>query len=450
MGLSSIRAHINVPLLFAALLCLALILRIELWTPMQSDDYTYTLKGISFEATLNHYMNWSGRFVADFLSSAVLGVNNHTFSATFNAFAFLALIATIWWLPRFGERSNSPKGSLVFLIIFFSYWLGNPRLGETSFWIVGSANYMWTNVLQVLFLGLFLREANAAVPPSSLRVGPVLALAVIAGWTNENTSVTTLALITAYAAHNFRHGQRNWRLWLYIFAFAIGTLLLIIAPGNAKRLVYFREWTDLTLLQQLQIHFEHRISTAMGRIWPAIAVLLALACTRPNLSKAGKWYVAVFASAALFSLLVFIGAPAMPRRSLNGTLVYVLIAVSFLLTEWDGKSLYSRRALRVTVVVIAASFLLSYVLIYKSYRDIAVQTAIREQIIQEAIARGDAHIDVPAFHYGLLLRSGSDRFDDYFDYGSIPRYYHSSARFTEFPVRGHYASIEEAFAQRQQ
>lgn len=440
--------HVKLPLLLSTLFCFALVLRIELWTPMHSDDYTYTLKGISFDATLNHYMNWSGRFVADFLSSAVLGVNNHTFSTTFNAFAFVALMTTIWWLPRFGEKSNAPNGTLAFLLIFCTYWLGNPRLGETSFWIVGSANYMWTNVLHFFFVGLFLREASASVPRSFLRVCATLALATIAGWTNENTSVTTLALMTLYTAYDFYRGQRNWKLLLYVAGFAVGTLLLILAPGNAKRLVHFPEWTDLTLLQQIQMHLEHRMSTAMGRIWPAIAVLLALACMRPNLSKAGQWYVSLFAGAAFISLLAFVAAPALPRRSLNGTLVYLLAAISFLLTYWNAKSSNSRLALRLAAVVIAASFTLSYVLIYRSYRDIAVQTAIREQIIQEAIARGDAHIDVPAFHFGPLLRSASDRFDDYFDYGSIPRYYRTSATFSEYPVRGHYDSIEKARAQR--
>ncbi len=50
---------------------------IEFMTPYHSDDYAYSQMGLSFKNHLNHYLSWSGRFVADYISSILLFLNSH-------------------------------------------------------------------------------------------------------------------------------------------------------------------------------------------------------------------------------------------------------------------------------------------------------------------------------------------------------------------------------------
>jgi hypothetical protein len=426
----------------------ALILRIALWTPLLADDYSYALKGISLQATLTHYEAWSGRIVADFLSSAVLGVRNHIFSATFNTLAFLALLAVVWWLPRFGQRAHTRHGYLTVLVLFWTYWLGNTALGETSFAIVGAANYLWTNVLQCLFIGLFLREAYTPMATSSTRMILITILAVIGGATNENTSLTIFMFISLYAiAITVNRHRLNWRLWLYIAAFAIGMLVLLLAPGNFKRLVHFPEWTTLTFAEQLQRHFLHRIPTAMGRMWPALAMLILLASVRPNLDKNTRWHVAFFAATAFVSLVVFLPLPAMPRRSLNGTLIHILIAISFLLAGWNSQRRFSYRVLHAATASLGVGFIMSYTLIGLSYRDIWRQAAIREQIIAAASAQHATTIAIPDFYYGKLLRPSAERLFSLFSGELTARYYNTPAQIVSFPVQHNYRSSKEALDQ---
>src|SRR3546814_5466900 len=104
---------------------------------MISDDFSFYLKGFSLEAIKNHYMNWGGRIFADTSASAVLSLDNHFAITLINALALIALITIIVRLPIFGERKGTPLNALVFFLIFALYWVANPDLGKTSFWIVG-------------------------------------------------------------------------------------------------------------------------------------------------------------------------------------------------------------------------------------------------------------------------------------------------------------------------
>ena len=49
-----------------------LVFVITFLTPMHSDDYAYYNLGFSLEGHLAHYINWSGRILADFISAGIL------------------------------------------------------------------------------------------------------------------------------------------------------------------------------------------------------------------------------------------------------------------------------------------------------------------------------------------------------------------------------------------
>jgi len=431
--------------LLAVVAVFILILRINLWVPMHGDDYFYYLKGISLQGTLAHYENWSGRVVADFISSAILRLQNPLISAFLNSLAFLGLIGSLWWLPRFGSRARGPYPVTAFLLLFATYWLANAALGETTFGLVGSANYLWTNLVQAVFLALFLRAAEPASHTSAWRTAALTALALAAGCTNENTSVTTLVLIGAYAWTTPKEpGFERGKLWLYVAAFAVGTLILLLSPGNAKRMVHYAEWTSLSLGEQLHWHFTHRFPTALARLWPALAVLLLLTAARPRLDHVSKRYVGLFLIAALVSLVAFAASPGMPRRSLNGTLMYLLASISFVLAASDASSAPARWARGTIMAALAACFAVSYTLIALSYRHLPAQAAVRDEIIRTGIARGDTAIEIPVFHYGRFLRPSSDQLDSPAHDGRAAQYFGTGARITSYHVTKNYVSAEEA------
>ncbi len=75
---------------------LSVVYTLNYYTPLQSDDYGYAIIGFNFDAHLHHYLTWSGRIVADFISPTLLLVNNKIVIAaiqTFGVFLLLHLIS---------------------------------------------------------------------------------------------------------------------------------------------------------------------------------------------------------------------------------------------------------------------------------------------------------------------------------------------------------------------
>ncbi|WP_407707109.1 DUF6056 family protein [Aeromonas veronii] len=58
---------------FATLILVSLLIfGFSIFVPMHSDDYFYFNLGLGLTEHLNHYMNWSGRILADYISSIIL------------------------------------------------------------------------------------------------------------------------------------------------------------------------------------------------------------------------------------------------------------------------------------------------------------------------------------------------------------------------------------------
>lgn len=469
----------------ALLACFALMWPLQWLTPMHSDDYAYTHKGIGWAATWRHYTSWSGRLVADFLSSAVLSLRSHGFAATVNTLAFVALVFLLWWLPRFecapcastGQArpsQNLPSGAWhaaqAFVLLFLLYWLGNPALGEINFWLVGSANYVWTNVLHLLFLGLYLREALEIRPEPTGRAGgawrPVLTLllAPIAGCTNENTTLSTLLLMGLVGLHVLfvRDGGRwrtavHGRLVAYGLGFGLGMAALLLAPGNAVRQQIFIKWNKLGWDERFLLHFTERVPLALHHLGLVLlaALLLLLAAQRLRTSAARphtalSW---LFMLAAVFSLAVMVASPVLPQRSLAGTQMYLLLAVSGLLVAWhqSGDDAGTtprrlRRALNACTLALALVFALSYGLMLRAYHQVAQQNTVRQQLIHEGMARGDVYIFIPKYHWLPLLRDESEHFNEFFNDEMMSWYEGTWAAIRQFDVSGPYSTVEEARA----
>lgn len=446
----------------AVLAVFLLVFRLEYWTPMHSDDYSYFLKGVSLQATLSHYLHWSGRLVADFISSALLGLNNHFLTTMFNAVAVVALAWAIASMPVFASSrpasgvSEAGFSPLVFLLVFFLYWAANPAIGQTSLWIVGSANYLWTNLLLCLFLLGFLRElrgGNHGSGPESSRAWPRLTglcvLGVIAGCANENTSLTALLLIV-FLTWQLRRNGHGARLWWPVLAFAVGVAILLLAPGNFQRYlsIGYLEWQHMSLAMKVWDHLSRRFPNAMVQYWEAFLVLILLVRFGPRGSRGARRYVVLFVAAAFVANLVLLPAPHIPKRAMNGGLVFVLIAVSFAAhgflagirepAAWHAASRRLTWLPAVLTLACGVHFAAIYGFMYHAYKATYIQAQVRDAIIRLGIARGQSHIEIPDFHFPLLLRE-RQQFDRYFNGPEMARYYGTKATITQYKVRNNYS-----------
>ena len=424
-------------LLSAAVIYL-LILIPSLYTPFQSDDYSYFLQGIDLVGRWNHYIGWSGRLVTDFTSSALLTLFPRWLYQSINAFVFLVLCISISLIPMaLKEKSKSVKTPTIILwVVFFSYWLANPRLGETSFWLVGSANYLWP----IMWAGIYICCLLFVIRKEEVRGLDYLlifVLGILAGCSNENTGVTIVffTFITLIAEKNRKI------ILLGLMASLIGAAILILAPGNFIRQQYFTEWYDLSTLQQLGIHLLKRMPKGFAKYWYLIILFVILygyiRKQAVELNKRAYYYILLFIVLSFFANLVLAIAPYMSGRNLNTGLFFLLPALAILCDELFVENNYTnlkKVVMTYSLLFFIPSYLLFTNMMYQAY----YQQEFREEIILNAKADGLKDVEIPEWYFTIRLK-GSDKFDT-FRSGAMPSYYGVDTIEWK-PVNFNYASL---------
>ena len=161
------------------------------------------------------------------------------------------------------------------LMLTAGYWFGAPHLVATSLWTTGAANYSWPGLLQSAFLlpyGLHYHDDSFTLPR------PVAALSgLLAGWSNETGGGMALAMSAAavlsqrlalrggtkpggplpvfVSANTLQgaapasgmagRGQDSGWMACGLAGAAIGYGLLMLAPGNFKRIRIEKEYSDI-------------------------------------------------------------------------------------------------------------------------------------------------------------------------------------------------------------
>lgn len=400
-------------LLKPAMLLLAAfsIFLIEWYTPIHSDDYRYYLLGISFDSHYHHYMTWSGRIIADYASALILASESQTVYALSTAFVTVAFCYFITKTPDGTLRWN--KNDLVlFPLIFFTYWISNPNLGQTTFWIVGAANYLWTN----LFVAAWLFFMHAIVTRDVKKISPLMVLlSFMAGCSNESVSpfVSLLSVLAiCYAFWRTKTVPAN-RV-IYSLSAILGSCVLILSPGNFIRASGKEFWYGKSLFERIFIHLTERTHNHLALIWISYVVLFLLLMlvvfNKPLRAKISQstWFFAAFTVlVGIGTSVIMFASPSYPDRVMNGTFMFILLAVSFIATAiLKANNKAGKYGVSAILVLCAIVFGWSYSLMYKAYKVIAVQEVVRQQIIKQEIAAGKRDFTIPEYYFSKLQNSG--------------------------------------------
>lgn len=397
------------------------------YIPIHSDDYFYFFKGVSFSSIYAHYIGWSGRAVADSISSFLLFFFPKNIYALINAFAFSLLIYFISILPKFALRSKSNNNVFVFVLVFLLYWIANPNLGQTSFWVVGSANYLWTNLILVgYFLLLFFLKSKKKMEVNFLVLPVVFLLSVLAGWTNENTGlfafvVSFFLLVEAYLNNKFIFIRSNLCYVVGVIGSLVGYAFLLFAPGNMIRAKQYDYWYSQPKLQRIESYMMEAFPWEMKAYWQVYIVLLfclfMLALIKRDDENVKKviTYSLLFFVVAILADLALVESPVLPPRALNGALIFLLISTSFIfyyiidsMTTMKSKILFFMVPLFFCLIY----FIPSYFLFVSAMKSTQKQEGIRNKIIFDAKSKGDLDIKIPDFYFTKLVKY-EDQFDTY-------------------------------------
>lgn len=226
--------------LISLILIGVLLFRLNQPTPWVVDDIikgeeVKNLHGIQqwFAHLYHFYFFWGGRVWGELYAYLFLAMPKGIFNYlnTVGYVAFLLLI----YINITGRFKFSP--SLIILINFLLFAC-LPAFGQDILWISGCANYMWASLIPLLFLAFMRFYYNK--PQAYFSKMPFciffFLLGIMAGWANENVSVSLILIMMGYMFIFYKSGKKSLCFtYAGMAGLVIGSAFLWLAPGNFVR-----------------------------------------------------------------------------------------------------------------------------------------------------------------------------------------------------------------------
>lgn len=421
-----------------------LIIGPSLKIPLHSDDYSYFLQGISLEAKYKHYMEWSGRVITDFISSFLLTQFSRGVYSAINSLAFLVMLIFVSLIPTaLKERSEKFRpSSLALWFVFFIYWLGNPSLGQTSFWVVGSANYLWPIMWASIYIFSILYLINRKTSHRVFDFMLVWVLALFSGLSNESVSIS-IVLFTLILFYFFP--ERKNIILVALSSAVLGACALILAPGNFKRSAHpeFEQWHQSGFFDQLHIHLTQRLPASLSYIalgiFCIVGLLVLSVFIKNSLSNRERAFSITFVGLSFFSVLGYVAAPYVPPRAANTAVFFLLPVASILAFSVYAKPVIGSRIISgIALFSLLAVFLPSYGMFYKTMSYTHIQGEIREKVIDEALEKKEEIAYIPDWYFVRPFKE-TDNIELHRS-GAMPAYY-GIDRIEWVPARFNYAQL---------
>lgn len=236
----SIVGRMATMLLFLSFLGLVLL---SFLSPITTDDYSFfkTMCGISlYDAATGLYFGWGGA-ISNYII-LWMGFQNSATDLLLRVANGILTVFVVYLGACCIEKKRLQLWSDSFLVVFFFVWFAMPVRGETLFWRVGSAPYLWSLFYSVLPLLPFFFEKNWGFDISTgfITKTCLFCCALLAGWAYLQSSFASFFAVSVFLIMQYRRRIRtaSWQkvVWFGLFT---GLILLLVAPGNYVRLGVF-------------------------------------------------------------------------------------------------------------------------------------------------------------------------------------------------------------------
>lgn len=387
--------------------------------PMVSDDFWYGEKNLDLiSVSIQHYINWSGRLLTDVTSRIILQYPAWVVSGI-KTIALVLLIVLLANLPSMilGKKVFSRVN---LYLLFITYWICNPNLGQTTFWTVGASNYLFTNLWILAYLNWVFFMFNKKNHWYEYIL--LVLTAFGAGLSNENTSPVIVMFTAGMLIYVIYKKNKNIAPWIVGLIFnLVGSLILLLSPGNKVRVRnlpsdvktglsveniygFFTDGTGGTLFSNYGFLF---------LIFIIIGIFLFY---KKEVSRKAIFWSMIFILMAIVANFAFVLSPVTMVRSLQGAFVLFLISLSFMVSELMRTPRFKIINIIFSVSMILASmiFVTSYILEVNSFKLARTETNIRQSIILKAKKNNDPRVTIPSMYTGLLLRPKNDSYDTFF------------------------------------
>ncbi|MBR3481497.1 MAG: hypothetical protein IKH45_01235 [Neisseriaceae bacterium] len=370
---------------------------------MISDDFYYHQLGLGLNAHIQQYLNWGGRFVSDYIVSFILYFQSPFFQA---ALISLALVLMIWIISLLPSVWNKEKyNPFYFIAILCLYWITAPVLGQQIFWVTGTGNYLFLNLIFVLylyFLAKYIQQGRAFIA--------LMVFSFLSGLSHE--TIAPVVLVISFMASIYSSKKHNnHKVWWSFLLVLLGTIILIASPGNFSRIHNEDEWINwrnATAMEKMTRFFTVLLPKALKVMSPLWLLSILLILLRFVFTERKDIVLSVlFLLAGLGSILVMMFSPQLPDRALSASAIFILIscAISFFhLLQSENKN--SHAIVYLMGFILCAAFLYSYYLIFNATHILTQQNEVRNITIQKNIEKGYKAFTIPNFYRPMSLKVG--------------------------------------------
>ncbi|EGK02795.1 DUF3329 domain-containing protein [Dysgonomonas gadei] len=345
--------------------------------PVYMDDWAYAFSACDeseitsvwdiFVSQYCHYFTWGGRCVGHFIAQFLLWINP-LWADILNAAAFILLLLFIYAIANKNNKTNI----IFFIVLLVSVWFLLPDLSQNLFWITGSANYLWGSLIILMFIYPFVsyyldaRERNNA----AFRSVFLLLFGVIAGWTNENTSLAFVVFLIALVLI-MRYQKIAVPKWMIfgIIGFIIGCIILQVSPGNNIRRKF--ELLNVHGFEDVSLSFYfYRFVTVIKlayiylflpmAVYAGVLLIYLRKGPKDKIERRKKLILSfLFLGVALIATVVMSGAPYFPSRAWCGIFIFLIVAIMILYANIDISFLPLRIINYILVIVALVTFIYS-------------------------------------------------------------------------------------------
>lgn len=231
--MKSLKTGIFASVILAAFLCLVPFLCLSFFIHPVNDDYFYAITHLNvncFDAVIDSYANWSGRFLATFISSLnplSLYGSDAVFYYKVSSFVLILIFFVslfIGFRILLGKYLSNLKTAFLASLFFILYISLCPKISELFYWFSSYTAFTIPNILAFILLST-LPIKNKYL----FSIQCLLSFLIPGG--NEVTAVlfVMLLLFLSYAT-------RNKRIYALAIISMVSILLVILSPGNGVRM----------------------------------------------------------------------------------------------------------------------------------------------------------------------------------------------------------------------
>lgn len=305
----------------------------DLWysTHLVTGEKLSCLKDV-FDSQYWHYFNWGGRTVNHTLLQ-LLTMAGERLTDVINMIVTFTLSFLIC---QIAGKINWKNYCLAFFLLIGI----NTDIKLSMFWQSGSTNYLYSSNWILLFLLFYLQYVKKPESKKSILLSVLmLPLGLITGWSNEN--IGPACMVTAFVVifYCYKYLKKKAPIWMWIGAASslLGSLLLILAPGNFIRKTHVE---DVSIWETLYQRFLSMLTGGFNYLFPTLLFLLLSLFIYLKLGNKIKPYQVIIMITAVLSYGAMILSPTFPNRATFGIMVLCIILIlSFLngIEEKDEK-----------------------------------------------------------------------------------------------------------------